>query len=62
MKDGDHIIIDAAKNTIQVKLDDKEIKERRAGWKQPELKAKSGVLYKYARLVKTAAEGCVTDE
>jgi dihydroxy-acid dehydratase len=30
--------------------------------KQPELKVKKGVLYKYAKTVTTAAEGCVTDE
>jgi dihydroxy-acid dehydratase len=41
---------------------DKEIANRRSNWKQPPLKAKKGILYKYSRQVKTAAEGCVTDE
>jgi dihydroxy-acid dehydratase len=43
-------------------VSDEEIAERKKGWKQPELKVKKGILYKYARQVKTAAEGCVTDE
>jgi dihydroxy-acid dehydratase len=43
-------------------VSDSEIAERKKGWKQPELKVKKGVLYKYAMHVKNAAEGCVTDE
>jgi dihydroxy-acid dehydratase len=43
-------------------VSDEEIAKRRSQWKQPELKVKKGILYKYARYVKTAAEGCVTDE
>jgi dihydroxy-acid dehydratase len=62
VKDGDLIEIDAAKNTISLKISDKEIAERKKNWKQPALKAKRGILYKYAKQVKTAAEGCVTDE
>jgi dihydroxy-acid dehydratase len=61
VKDDDVIEIDAAKNTITLKVKDEELKERRKNWMQPELKAKSGVLFKYARVVKNAAEGCVTD-
>ena len=34
----------------------------RKKWKQPALKASNGILYKYARQVKPASEGCVTDE
>ena len=62
VKDGDGIAIDAAKNTITLKVSNEEIAERKANWKQPALKAAKGVLFKYARQVKTAAEGCVTDE
>ena len=40
----------------------KKLHKRRAAWKQPALKAKKGILYKYAKHVKNAAEGCVTDE
>src|SRR6266496_4958074 len=62
VKDGDTIELDVTKNTITLKVSDGEIDERRKNWKQPPLKAKKGILYKYARQVKTAAEGCVTDE
>ena len=62
VKDDDIIEIDATKNTITLKVPDQEIAERRKNWRQPELKAKNGILYKYAKQVKTAAEGCVTDE
>src|SRR5437773_6259778 len=60
--DDDIIEIDAVKNTINLKINDKEITERKNSWKQPVLKAKKGILFKYAKQVKTAAEGCVTDE
>jgi dihydroxy-acid dehydratase len=62
VKDDDVIEIDATKNTITLKVPDDEIAERKKNWRQPALKAKNGILYKYAKQVKTAAEGCVTDE
>ena len=40
---------------------DAEMARRRQGWTAPALKATSGVLGKYVRLVKSASEGCVTD-
>ncbi len=62
LKDGDEISINAETNTISVDLSDEELKKRRAVWKQPELKFKKGVLYKYAKTVSSASQGCVTDE
>jgi dihydroxy-acid dehydratase len=62
VKDDDIIEIDATKNMITLKVPDEEIAERKKNWKQPALKAKNGILFKYAKQVKTAAEGCVTDE
>jgi len=62
VKDNDVIEVDATGKTITLKVSDEEIAERKKNWKQPALKAKNGILYKYARQVKTAAEGCVTDE
>jgi dihydroxy-acid dehydratase len=62
VKDGDIIEIDAADNKLQLHIDDATLAARKAQWTQPELKVKNGVLYKYARLVKDASEGCVTDE
>lgn len=62
VKDDDVIEIDAIKNTITLKVSDEELAKRKAAWKQPPLKVKNGILYKYARLVKDATEGCVTDQ
>jgi len=62
VKDDDRIEIDAINRTMTLKVSDAEIAERRVNWVQPALKAKSGLLYKYAKTVSTAAEGCVTDE
>ena len=62
VEDNDIIEINAVNNTLNLKVSEEVIKERKAKWKQPALKATNGVLYKYAKLVKTAAEGCVTDE
>ena len=59
--DDDIIEIDAVNNTINVKLSDEEIAQRRAAWVQPALKVSKGVLYKYAKTVADASEGCVTD-
>jgi len=61
VKDDDIIKIDAKKNKLTLEVTDKEIKKRKKKWKQPKLKAKSGVLYKYAKTVRDASEGCVTD-
>ncbi len=62
VEDNDIIEIDATKNTLTLKVDEAVLAERRKHWKQPPLKATNGVLFKYAKLVKTAADGCVTDE
>ena len=62
VQDGDRIELDATKNTINLKVSDEVIAGRRRNWKQPALKATKGVLYKYAKQVKDASEGCVTDE
>jgi dihydroxy-acid dehydratase len=62
VKDGDIITIDATKNSIDVKLTDSEISERMKSWKAPAFKATRGTLAKYIRLVKSASDGCVTDE
>lgn len=62
VKDGDHIRIDAEKNTIDVDLTEEELEARKSAWIEPPLKATKGTLYKYAKLVSSASEGCVTDE
>ncbi|MGA8853582.1 MAG: dihydroxy-acid dehydratase [Christiangramia sp.] len=62
LKDGDEISINAETNRIEADLSDKEISKRKEAWKAPALKVNGGVLYKYAKTVASASEGCVTDE
>lgn len=62
LKDGDQITINAETNKIEVALSAEEIKKRKENWKAPALKFNKGVLYKYARTVSSASQGCVTDE
>jgi dihydroxy-acid dehydratase len=62
VEDDDIIEIDAVKNSITLKVKDEVIAGRRKNWKQPLPKASNGVLFKYARVVKDASQGCVTDE
>ncbi len=60
--ENDTITLDAATNTINLHVSEEELATRRAAWKAPAPRATSGVLYKYAKQVTTAAEGCVTDK
>ncbi len=62
VEDGDWIEIDVKKHQINLLVDEKTLAIRRSHYKAPALPVKSGVLYKYAKQVKTAADGCVTDE
>ncbi len=62
VNDNDIIEIDAVKNTLNLKVSEEEIAKRKATWEKPALKATKGILYKYAKSVKDASEGCVTDE
>jgi dihydroxy-acid dehydratase len=61
VKDDDPIELNVATKKMTLKISDEEIAKRKAGWKQPALKASKGVLFKYAQCVKDASEGCVTD-
>jgi dihydroxy-acid dehydratase len=61
VRDGDRISIDAGACELRVELTEGELSRRRAEWQAPPLKATSGVLGKYVRLVRSASEGCVTD-
>jgi len=62
IEDNDWIEIDVKKRTINLLVDEKTIAIRRSNYKPQSLKVHRGVLYKYAQQVKTAADGCVTDE
>ena len=62
VENGDSITIDAENNRIDIALGEEELEARRANWTAPPLKATRGTLYKYIKNVKSASEGCVTDE
>ncbi len=62
LQNGDIITIDAERNLLTVALSEAEISRRKAAWTPPPYKATHGTLYRYIRTVKSASEGCVTDE
>ena len=62
VQENDIIELDANTNSINLKVAPEVIAERKKNWKQPALKVNKGILFKYAKHVKSAAEGCVTDE
>ncbi len=62
VEDGDMVTIDAESNRIDVDLSDEVLADRAARWKRPPYKARRGTLYRYIKNVKSASEGCVTDE
>ena len=62
VQDGDIVTIDAEKNSLDIDVSEAELSRRSAAWVAPPLKATRGTLYKYIKNVKSASEGCVTDE
>ena len=62
VNDGDEITIDAVKNSIVLNISEEEMSSRKAAWVAPKLKVSRGSLFKYARTVSSAAQGCVTDK
>lgn len=62
VKNNDVITIDAINNKINLEVSEEELAKRKNDWKQPELKIKFGVLYKYAKQVNSASKGCLTDQ
>mmetsp|Transcript_61774 Transcript_61774/g.121565 ORF Transcript_61774/g.121565 Transcript_61774/m.121565 type:complete len:418 (+) Transcript_61774:3-1256(+) len=61
LQNGDEITVDADTLQLDVKISEAEMAKRRAAWTAPPLPAKSGYLYKYAKLVSSASYGCMTD-
>ena len=61
IEDGDPIVIDAVRKTIELGLSAEEIDRRLRAWTPPPKKAERGLLAKYARLVSSASLGAVTD-
>ena len=59
-RNGDMIVIDAEKGTIDVELSAEELAKRKAAWKPRKTIYTSGVLHKYAQQVGPARAGAVT--
>ncbi|HUN23553.1 MAG TPA: dihydroxy-acid dehydratase [Anaerolineales bacterium] len=62
VENGDTITIDASTRRMDLEISPEEFARRRAKWQAPPLKATRGTLYKFIKNVKSASEGCVTDE
>jgi dihydroxy-acid dehydratase len=62
VEDNDVIELNVPARKITLRVSEEIIAKRRAAQPAPILKATNGVLWKYAKLVKDASEGCVTDE
>lgn len=62
VEDNDIIELNVPQRTMTLKVDEATIAKRRAAYQAPALKVTQGVLFKYARSVKDASEGCVTDQ
>ena len=60
LRDGDKIVIDAAKGTIDVALSDAELAARRAQWKPRQTNFQSGAIWRYAQTVGPACFGALT--
>ncbi|MGQ9718526.1 MAG: dihydroxy-acid dehydratase [Nitrososphaerales archaeon] len=61
LKDGDVIEIDIPRRLLKVDLSKDEIDYRLRRWKRPKPKSKSGYLWRYSQMVKSAETGCILD-
>jgi dihydroxy-acid dehydratase len=59
--EGDRITIDAAAHRLDLNITPEELAVRRAAWKAPAPRYRSGVLAKYVKLVSSSSVGAVTD-
>lgn len=59
---GDTISISAEDNSITLQVSEEEIAKRKSKWQTPAPKHNKGILFKYAKSVASASEGCVTDK
>ena len=61
IEDGDSILIDANSDKLELNISEAEISSRLGKWVNPKAPPKKGVLAKFARNVKSASLGAVTD-
>jgi len=62
VRNGDIVTIDGDTNALSFNVTESVLSERRQRWTAPPLKATKGTLFKYIKNVRSASEGCVTDE
>jgi len=62
VRDGDRITIDAKRRRLDLEIPEEELARRQAAFEPPPPVATRGVLARYVRGVRTASEGCITDE
>ncbi|KQZ04910.1 dihydroxy-acid dehydratase [Microbacterium sp. Root53] len=60
VRDGDLIRVDIAARSLDLLVDEAELESRRSGWEPLPPRYTRGVLAKYSRLVRSAAEGATT--
>lgn len=60
LKEGDRVEVKVEERSINVLLSDEELAQRKADWQAPPPNYTSGVMAKYAKLVKQADDGAVT--
>ncbi|MFC2336714.1 MAG: dihydroxy-acid dehydratase [Negativicutes bacterium] len=59
IEDGDMIAIDIPHRKLELEVSDEVLAKRKAAWKRPEPKIKTGYLARYARLTTSASTGAV---
>ena len=59
IEDGDMITIDIPHRKLELEVSDEVLAKRKAAWKRPEPKIKTGYLARYARLTTSASTGAV---
>jgi len=62
VRDGDRLSLDAEARTMTLHVDNPELERRRLQWQPRDHGFRRGVLWKYAKMVSSASQGCVTDE
>jgi dihydroxy-acid dehydratase len=61
LQEGDMVVVDVAKASLDVELSEAEIAQRRATWQAPKPNYTTGVMAKYAKLVSQANDGASTN-
>ena len=59
IREGDRIAIDIPGKTVDLKVPDDEIEQRRGDWLAPEPKIRKGYMARYARQVSSASQGAI---